>query len=113
MLIQPFVENAIWHGLMNKAEPGGSVGIYFSEEEDYLICTISDDGVGRKNAQMTKSPLPMGHRSMGIEITKNRLLIMEDEKKEGKKAGIEIEDLFNKDGKPAGTKVVLRLPLLN
>jgi sensor histidine kinase YesM len=59
MLLQPFVENAIWHGLMNK-EGEGHVWINISQENSTLLCTITDDGIGRKKAAELSRPVSTG-----------------------------------------------------
>src|SRR6476619_5515336 len=63
MLLQPFVENAIWHGLMNK-EGEGHLWININQEDSALICTITDDGIGRKKAAELTGKSGIKHKSM-------------------------------------------------
>ena len=107
LLLQPFVENAIWHGLMHKKE-NGLVTISFRLEHDILHCTIIDNGVGRSAAAAAGSKSSQSHKSMGIQIARERLALingnMEDEK-----VAFYIEDMFDNAGLPAGTKVNLKI----
>ena len=74
LLLQPFVENAIWHGLMHKKE-NGMLNIYFRKENNILYCTVKDNGVGRTVAAAAKSKSSQSHKSMGIKITRERLAL--------------------------------------
>lgn len=69
MVIQPFIENAIWHGVLPAKKPGLiNILLKLSEDQKFIVCTIEDDGVGMKAAQNKK-----GHDSKGIMITEQRL----------------------------------------
>jgi hypothetical protein len=107
MLLQPFAENAIWHGLMNKKE-GGHLCISINQEDSDLICTIMDDGIGRKKAAELQDKSGK-HKSMGMKITEGRIAMMHEMNRENK--SVEIRDLVNADGSAAGTEVVLRIPV--
>ncbi len=96
LILQPFIENSIWHGIAPLTEDG-EITISIKQKEKMLICTIDDNGVGR----MTKSK--SSKTSMGIEITKNRLEIISQQKKV--KGDLKLID------KPKGFKVELSLPL--
>jgi ligand-binding sensor domain-containing protein len=107
LLFQPFVENAVWHGLMHKAEPGW-LKISIRVEENVLIGIIEDNGVGRSFAAAVESRSARKDKSMGIQITRQRLALMngnasltEDD--------FAIEDLVDRAGNAAGTKVILRI----
>jgi len=106
LLLQPFCENAIWHGLMNK-EGQGNLNIFISEEGKVLNCTIIDDGVGREQAATLRSKSVEKEKSMGLQITAKRLSLLNDETSSG--AFYEIEDLQDGDGNAAGTKVTLKI----
>ena len=75
MLIQPYVENAILHGLMPK-EGRGNIRISFKHEADVLGCSIEDDGIGRKHALQLKNKTRKEHQSTGMLVTKKRLEIL-------------------------------------
>jgi len=106
LLLQPFCENAVWHGLMNK-EGQGHLNISISEENKVLNCIITDDGVGRKMAAALKSKSVKKERSLGLQITTKRLSLMNDENSPA--AFYEIEDLHDEHGNVAGTKVTLKI----
>ena len=109
MLIQPYVENAIWHGLMHK-EGIGTVSVILNQKEDkYLIINIIDNGIGRKQAAALKSKTVMRHKSFGMKITAERLDIIRE--MYNIETTLSIEDLKNADGSVEGTKVTLEIPL--
>lgn len=103
MLIQPFVENSIWHGLMHKSSTG-KISIDFSLLGNILKCTITDNGVGRKKAAEINT-LKTSHRSLGMHVTKERLEIINAQKVKND-LSIKITDLYD-NGEPAGTRVEL------
>jgi len=107
MLLQPFAENAIWHGLMNKQEEGHLEISFAMEDDDILLCKISDNGIGREAASLIKSKSTENQKSMGLKITKERLDLVNGNDR--KHTYFEVEDLFDEDGKAAGTSVILRI----
>ena len=109
LIIQPYAENAIWHGLMQKEEKGHLVIELFQEDES-LLCKISDDGIGRKKAAELKSKSGSDHKSIGMQITANRIKIMQRSK--GSESPVTINDLVTPDGKAAGTEVIIRMPVI-
>lgn len=110
LLLQPYVENAIWHGLMYKEE-GGHIDITASMSEDnsVLEITITDDGVGRAKAMEIKSKSTTNHRSYGMKATSDRIAFINQTYKTG--ATVNIQDLVDVDGKPAGTQVIIQIPV--
>lgn len=108
LIIQPYVENAIWHGLMHKEEKG-HLQIELYEEKNLLCCKVTDDGVGRKKAMEQKSKSASAHRSMGMQITANRIAMLQ--KETGINTLIKITDLVLPDGRAAGTEVLLKIPV--
>jgi LytS/YehU family sensor histidine kinase len=106
MVLQPFIENSIWHGLMHKSEPG-NILIQVRMEEELLKCTIEDDGVGREMAPKFSYESQKG-RSMGLKITEERLrLISRNHLNEY----IQIIDLKDASNNALGTRVHIRIPL--
>jgi len=105
MITQPFVENSIEHGQLNIVE-NGHIHIEFKEKNEMLYVKIEDNGVGRKESE--KNKLKKDHKSMALNITKERVNIIN--KKYRSKATVEIGDL--QEGKFSGTLVELNLPLL-
>jgi tetratricopeptide (TPR) repeat protein len=108
LIIQPYAENAIWHGLMHKEEKGHLL-IELYEEEDMLYCKIADDGVGRKKAVELKSKSVSTHKSMGMQITANRIAMLQ--KANASSTEIKITDLTLADGTTGGTEVLLKIPV--
>jgi tetratricopeptide (TPR) repeat protein len=108
LLIQPYAENAIWHGLMHKQEKG-HLEIEFSQGDGLLLCKITDDGIGRKKAAELKSKSASMHKSMGMQITANRIAMLQQKKQ--LENYITINDLTLPDGSAGGTEVVLKIPL--
>ena len=108
MLIQPFVENAIWHGL-NYKETGGKVKVEVEESEDMLICVIEDNGIGRKAAAAIRASKKIKRKSMGMGITAERIEIINNLYQTHNH--VEIEDLYDESGNASGTRVRLHIPL--
>ncbi|MCB0429556.1 MAG: histidine kinase [Flavobacteriales bacterium] len=109
MLIQPYVENAIWHGLMHKTEKGKLI-IDIRMEQNNLLCVIEDNGIGRqKSAEINVGSRTKQHKSMGMSITKERLDILNEHRKGA--LSVEIIDLTDAEGFPIGTRVELHIPL--
>jgi sensor histidine kinase YesM len=106
LLLQPFCENAIWHGLMHK-EKKGNLQVALSMEDQVLHCTITDDGIGRKMAAEMKSKSTEKNKSLGLKITRERLALLNREN--GITTSYEISDVLDEEGNVAGTKVELRI----
>ncbi|RZJ73686.1 tetratricopeptide repeat protein [Flavobacterium sp.] len=106
LLVQPFVENAILHGMVPK-EGHGHILVSFDVSENQLIVTISDDGIGISQSKILKENSVTAHKSMALEITRKRLEIMESTT--AKSAQIEIVDLCGIGQN--GTNVILKLPI--
>jgi tetratricopeptide (TPR) repeat protein len=109
LILQPFVENAIWHGLQYK-EQSGHINIYIRKRDNALYATVEDNGVGRNMSKQVQPPMLIKKESLGMKLTEERLKILNELKKI--KAEFKITDLFTKDNQPAGTKVELSLPLV-
>jgi len=109
LIIQPYAENAIWHGLMHKEEKG-HLDIEVSQENDQLLFKVSDDGVGRKQAAAFNSKSATKHKSVGLKITSERIAMMQTETGNG--SAVTINDLVNPDGSAAGTEVMIKIPAL-
>ena len=105
MLVQPYVENAIHHGLRNKS--GGTLTIHFTiQANDILLCTIEDNGIGRKAAQQRQRN--RSHQSIGTTVTQQRLELLNTI--HDRKFRVTIVDLFDNSNLPKGTRVLLRIP---
>ena len=108
LIIQPYTENAIWHGLMHK-EDKGQLDIEVSEEGDHLYFKIADNGVGRKQAAAMASKSATKHKSMGLRITQERIAMLQ---KVNGESPVKIIDLENADGSAAGTEVIIKMPVI-
>jgi LytS/YehU family sensor histidine kinase len=109
LLIQPYVENAIWHGLMHKAE-GGNITIDISQPEEYLLhIEITDDGIGRAMAMEHKSKSATRQKSFGLKMTSERLDAINHIY--NIKTEVQIIDLKDAAGNSNGTKVIIEIPL--
>lgn len=103
LVFQPYIENAIWHGLMPKGSPG-LVKLSIDRQGEYLHCAIEDDGIGREKATAMRSST-LGHkRSWGMQITSERLKFQN-----GEASGIHIIDLHDVKGQAAGTRVEITI----
>lgn len=106
MVLQPFVENAIWHGLMHK-ENNGRIKIAVSETKESLLCTIEDNGVGRGHSKELRQDDEGKTKSLGIKITEERLRLLNRKRIEDL---VRIVDLWSND-EAAGTRVEITIPL--
>lgn len=107
MLIQPYVENSIIHGLLPK-EGAGRIIIDMKRKGDTILCIIEDNGIGREKSKEYKKNRVQQHKSMGMSITQERLDILNSSFKSNLNA--EVIDLFE-EGKPSGTRVRLIIPI--
>ncbi len=102
MLVQPFVENALIHGLYHKTDGNKHLGIHIEPHDEFILWTIVDNGVGRKKSQeINRTHKGISH---GIKITRDRINWME--KIYGNHFSIEYHDLEE------GTKVILKTPII-
>ena len=108
LLIQPFVENAIWHGISLKQNQIGIIKIAITENLNSLICTIEDNGIGRTQADLIKKKSFSEHKSKGSMITQQRIDLLSTLYKE--KFKIDYEDLYDSLGIPCGTRVYVTIP---
>ena len=113
MIIQPFVENTLWHGIMNTGERGQVTIMFSFEEVDIdsilsrsLIIKVTDNGIGIKEAKKHKKE---DHISKGIQIIEERLRLLSD--KMHLPQPIMLEDLSSRDNNSHGTEVIISLPL--
>ena len=110
MMIQPLVENAIWHGLMYSQDEK-KLMITFTQHGNRVRCVIEDNGIGiQQSEELRKKHRPM-HRSMGLENLRNRIRIMNEKYKTD--CTMEITDLAEAGADHNGTRVILELNLIN
>jgi sensor histidine kinase YesM len=108
LLIQPFVENAIWHGLMHK-EDKGSITIDVTMVGTTIQVVIADDGVGRQKAAEIKSKSATKNKSFGMKVTAERIELINQ--MYNINTQVSIEDLQDQNHQPAGTKVIINIPI--
>lgn len=106
LLLQPYVENAIWHGLVHTDRPNWLL-ISIEKNNGRLICAIEDNGIGREAAQQRKTHRNARKQSLGMAITENRIELTKELYQI--ETDVEIVDLKNEDGSAAGTRVVVRV----
>lgn len=109
MLIQPFIENAIEHGIRHAASKGKII-VRFSLVSEKVICEVEDNGVGREKAWEAEYQKRKTHKSLATEIIQDRIQSLN--KKLKQKIRLNIIDLKADNNDPTGTKVVLHIPYL-
>jgi len=111
MLMQPYIENAILHGL-NPKETKGHLKIDIFTKNNYIVCRISDDGIGREKSGEIKRTTPANpHKSLGMKITSERVRILNDINKSD--LSVSVTDLKDEKGNSCGTMVELYIPHFN
>jgi len=109
MLIQPYVENSITHGLI-PMEGKGKVSIDLKLHNDSILCTIEDNGIGRDASRERNKTRGENHNSLGTRITESRLDLVNE--LYGTSLCVEYTDLKNENGEPTGTRVELHIPII-
>ena len=105
LLIQPYVENAIWHGLMHK-KAAGMLQLRVFYEGKKLVIEVEDDGIGRRRAMELKSRSATVNKSLGMKVTAERLEVIN--LLYGTNAEVVTVDLADGKGEAIGTKVKIR-----
>jgi len=108
MLLQPFIENAIIHGIMKKTDDDkGFISVSYNLSDEKILLEVQDNGIGRKLSEQNSG---MGHQSKSTEITTQRINLLSVKYKQN--INFEIIDLTDKNNKPSGTLVRFKLPIL-
>jgi ligand-binding sensor domain-containing protein len=111
MLMQPYIENAILHGL-NPKETKGHLKIDIFIKNNYIVCRITDDGIGRvKSGEIKRTTPGNAHKSLGMKITSERVRILNDINKSD--LSVSVTDLKDEYGNSGGTMVELYIPHSN
>jgi hypothetical protein len=109
MILQPYVENAIWHGIVNlRGSRRGKLQIHMDCENNVLVVTIKDNGIGRKMAMSFNKD--RRHKSVGMQLTGERIQVM-NQLHGYETASVTITDLPDENGAAAGTRVEVRIPI--
>lgn len=110
MMLQPLLENAIWHGVAQLKDRKGRVDLEISLKGEILECIVRDNGIGRQAALELAQRSGRKHESFATTIMKERMHLMNRSQKN--QMNMDVNDLKNADGSPAGTEVRLYLPLV-
>ena len=110
MILQPFIENAILHGIRHKTEGRGNIQIRFIPDgTEFFKCILEDNGIGRvKAAEINKNVRQKSHVSKGTSITNDRIDILNHQR--DKKTELLLEDLYTPEKQACGTRVTIRIP---
>ena len=107
MIIQPYVENAIWHGLMPLGgKRKGILKVNISQQGNLLKIIVEDNGIGREESKKIRKST--GYKSVGMEITRDRINVLNSLLESGE-SEINIYDLYDEEVKPAGTRVEIKI----
>ena len=107
LLLQPYVENSIRHGIKYKKENKGMINISVQKKEADILVSIEDNGIGREAAQQYKSKYHIQYQSKGMSINNDRIDVLNSYNDQ--KIKIAINDLYDKYNEPAGTRVDIYL----
>jgi sensor histidine kinase YesM len=106
LILQPFIENAIWHGIVPK-EGGGTVLLTVMKEKGAVKIVVDDDGIGRVSSQQNKSASSLTHQSKGVSLTQSRLDL--DNLLKHRLAKLEIVDKKDENENGSGTSAIITL----
>ena len=110
LLIQPYVENAIVHGIAHSNKKDLTLTVTATLENDYIKYVIEDNGIGRNKSADYNKMNKLHHKSVGLKITEDRIRLFNH--KEDTNGDIKIVDLYTSDNKPAGTRVEVKIKAL-
>ena len=110
MILQPYIENSIRHGIRHKVDGEGYIQIKMSlDKKNVLICIIEDNGIGRKKSMTYKTKEHIEYQSKGMSLTADRIKLMNAAY--GNEIKIQIIDLEDQHHEPSGTRIILEFPL--
>jgi|GEM_PF-1671157 PAS domain S-box-containing protein len=111
MLIQPYVENAIWHGLLHK-DGDRKLNLTITQTENILHCVVEDNGIGRKRAQELRSDKNSPYESKGMKVTQDRINLL-NTSSDDKSASVNVIDVYDTHNNSLGTRVEISIPIRN
>lgn len=111
MMLQPFVENSIRHGIRYRSDNLGKILISFDKVNEHLVCVVEDNGIGRSEALRYKSSDPIEYQSKGVSLITSRVEFLNQHS--SRPISIEIEDMEDNNNISLGTRVVMKFPLEN
>ncbi len=109
LILQPFLENALWHGLSSKKDNKNINLDITNENGNFITISITDNGIGRVEAQKIKDSKLLKRKSLGLAITNERLANFY--KGYNKEYSVEIKDLYDEKNNAIGTKVIITIPV--
>lgn len=112
LLLQPYVENAIRHGIRHKVEGIGKLDVSFKAVNELLYCSVLDNGIGRQKSEEIKGRQHIEYQSRGMELGQKRIELWNGLYPE-KQIQIEVIDLKDQLGNAIGTEVIIKLNLAN
>lgn len=104
------MENALWHGLSTKKENKNILLEINSNNDNFITITITDNGIGRKEAGEIKKKKLLNRKSVGIALTNERLSNFFKGNQDG--YSIDIKDLYDENDNASGTRVIINIPVL-
>jgi LytS/YehU family sensor histidine kinase len=107
LILQPYIENSIRHGVLNLIERRGKISVFFSLENNHLACTVKDNGIGRKASTELKLNAKSEHKSKGMELVQKRIESLNTIYNVF--ISVTVEDIANTNEK--GTCVTIKFPL--
>ena len=110
MLAQPFVENAIEHGIFAMDTPGRII-VVIRKKDNSILIEVNDNGIGREKGREIRMKSDKSHESLATRITEERITSLN--RKYAWRISLNITDLFNENKEPAGTSVMLCIPFIN
>jgi LytS/YehU family sensor histidine kinase len=111
MMLQPFVENSIRHGIRYRPDSNGRIVVGFDKVDGELVCLVEDNGIGRKAALGHKSTNPIEYQSKGMSLIAARVEFL-NQNFSGP-ISLKIEDIENEKQQLMGTRVTMKFPLQN
>jgi len=103
MILQPYVENSIRHGIRHKKDSRGLIEIKFKQYGSRLLCIVEDNGIGRESARQLRSQMHVEYQSRGMTLAAERIKTLN--RQYGEKVTIDIVDKIDEHGRPAGTRI--------
>jgi sensor histidine kinase YesM len=106
LIIQPFIENAIWHGIVPRNN-GGKISLNVLRKDGFIEVVIDDDGIGREASQQNKSASGLAHQSKGVNLTQSRLEL--NNLLQQRQANLDVVDKKDEKDIAKGTKVIITI----
>jgi LytS/YehU family sensor histidine kinase len=105
LILQPYIENAILHGIAGRPDDRGRIEVRISAHSERLVCVIEDNGVGRRKAAQNKASRGNNYQPLGMALTAKRI--------DSLNVSVTIEDLEDDAGNASGTRVTIHFPILD